>query len=134
MSEKRDREVRDLTRFESMSTEELQEILRMDAQKPVSEESDTKEISTSRMDSLILLTFAYGTGVGGMASPLGGAMNLVTVDYLEQVAGQKIMYVAWMVRFLPIMEILLASNVLMLLIGVKRRAAERFQGVFFHAV
>ena len=44
MSEKRDREVRDLTRFDSMSTEELQEILRLDAQKPVGEESDTDEI------------------------------------------------------------------------------------------
>ena len=44
MSEKQARQVRDLTRFDSMSTEELQEILRLDAQKPVGEESDTDEI------------------------------------------------------------------------------------------
>ena len=43
-----------------------------------------KEISKSRIGSLLLLTIAYATGVGGLASPLGGAMNLVTVDYLEQ--------------------------------------------------
>lgn len=44
MSDNRDREARDLSRFDSMSTEELQEILRLDAQKPVGEESDTDEI------------------------------------------------------------------------------------------
>lgn len=79
-----------------------------------------KEISKSRMGSLILLTIAYGTGVGGLASPLGGAMNLVTVDYLEQITGQEFMYIAWVVRFLPIMVVLVASNIIMLLIGVKK--------------
>jgi len=79
-----------------------------------------KEISKSRVGSLILLTIAYGTGVGGLTSPLGGAMNLVTVDYLEQVTGQEFMYIAWVIRFLPITIVLVISNILMLLIGVKK--------------
>ena len=58
-----------------------------------------KDIAKSRTGSLILLTIAYAAGVGGLASPLGGAMNLVTVDYLEQVTGQEYMYVSWVVRF-----------------------------------
>lgn len=59
-----------------------------------------KEISKSKIGSLLLLTIAYATGVGGLASPLGGAMNLVTVDYLQQLTGQEFMYTSWVVRFL----------------------------------
>ncbi len=78
------------------------------------------DISKSRIGSLLLLTIAYATGVGGLASPLGGAMNLVTVDYLEQLTGQEYMYTSWVVRFLPIMLVLVISNILILLIGVRK--------------
>lgn len=78
------------------------------------------DISKSRIGSLLLLTIAYATGVGGLASPLGGAMNLVTVDYLEQVTGEEYMYTSWVIRFLPIMIVLVVSNILMLLIGCKK--------------
>lgn len=77
-------------------------------------------ISQSKAGSLILVTIAYATGVGGLASPLGGAMNLVTVDYLEQVTGMEYMYVSWVVRFLPIILVLVASNILLLLIGCRK--------------
>lgn len=79
-----------------------------------------KDIAKSRVGSLLLLTIAYATGVGGLASPLGGAMNLVTVDYLEQVTGQEYMYISWVIRFFPIMLVLVVSNILMLLIGCKK--------------
>ena len=79
-----------------------------------------KDIAKSRVGSLLLLTIAYATGVGGLASPLGGAMNLVTVDYLEQITGQEYMYVSWVVRFLPIMVVLVISNIVMLMIGCKK--------------
>ena len=74
------------------------------------------DIGKSRIGSTLLLTIAYATGVGGLASPLGGAMNLVTVDYLEQVTGQEFMYVSWVVRFLPIMIVLVVSNIVMILL------------------
>lgn len=79
-----------------------------------------KDISKSRIGSLLLLTIVYAVGVGGLASPLGGAMNLVTVDYLEQVTGQEYMYISWVIRFLPIMIVLVTSNIFMLLIGCKK--------------
>ena len=79
-----------------------------------------EDISKSRAGSLILLTIAYATGVGGLASPLGGAMNLVTVDYLEQVTSQEYMYTSWVIRFLPIMIVLVVSNIAMLMIGCKK--------------
>lgn len=78
------------------------------------------DIGKSRIGSTLLLTIAYATGVGGLASPLGGAMNLVTVDYLEQVTGQEFMYVSWVVRFLPIMIVLVVSNIVMILLTCKK--------------
>lgn len=68
-------------------------------------------ISTSRKGSLILLAIVYAAGVGGLASPLGGAMNLVTVDYLQQITGQEYMYSSWVYRFFPIMIVLILSNI-----------------------
>lgn len=79
-----------------------------------------EDIASSRIGSLLLLTIAYAIGVGGLASPLGGAMNLVTVDYLEQLTGVEYMYTSWVVRFLPIMIVLVVSNILMLLVGIKK--------------
>lgn len=79
-----------------------------------------KDIATSKVGSLLLLTIAYAAGLGGLASPLGGAMNLVVVDYLEQLSGQEFMYSEWVIRFLPIMIVLIVSNIIMLLIGTKK--------------
>ena len=75
-----------------------------------------EDIGESKNGSLILLTIAYAAGVGGLATPLGGAMNLVTVDYIEQLTGEEFMYTSWVVRFLPIMVVLVVSNIAFLLI------------------
>lgn len=69
-----------------------------------------REISKSRAASKLLLAIAYGTGVGGLASPLGGAMNLVVVDYIQKLTGQEYMYSIWVMKFLPIIILLLISN------------------------
>ena len=44
------------------------------------------DVKNSKTASKILLTIAYATGLGGLASPLGGAMNLVTVEYIQQLS------------------------------------------------
>lgn len=78
------------------------------------------DIKASRIASKLLLYIAYGVGVGGLMSPLGGAMNLVTVTYLEQVTGQEFMYYVWVLRFLPIIAVLAVSNILYMLRDVKK--------------
>lgn len=77
------------------------------------------DIEKSKVGSLLLLTIAYAVGVGGLATPLGGAMNLVTVDYIQQLTGQEYMYADWVVKFLPIMIILIVSNIIFMLVGTK---------------
>lgn len=79
-----------------------------------------EDIEKSRIGSKILLVIAYAAGVGGLASPLGGAMNLVTVDYIQQLTGREYMYIDWVVRFFPIMIVLLITNLLFMLRDVKK--------------
>lgn len=78
------------------------------------------DISENEHASKLLLTIVYAAGVGGLASPLGGAMNLVTVEYLEKVTGAEYMYTSWVIRFLPVMIVLVVSNIIMLLIGINK--------------
>lgn len=89
------------------------------------------DIKNSKIGSKLLLTIAYAVGIGGLASPLGGAMNLVTVDYLQQVSGQEYMYVSWVVRFLPITIILIISNIIFLLRDVKKDTSLSHSKEFF---
>ena len=78
------------------------------------------DVPNSKIGSLLLMTIAWAAGLGGLASPLGGAMNLVTVDYIQQVTGQEYMYIDWVVKFLPIMIVLIVTNLLFILMGVKK--------------
>ena len=78
------------------------------------------DIKNSKIGSKLLLTIAYAAGLGGLASPLGGAMNLVTVDYIQQLTGKEYMYSSWVIRFLPIMLVLLVGNILFMIRDVKK--------------
>ena len=78
------------------------------------------DIANSRIGSKLLLTIAYAAGLGGIASPLGGAMNLVVVDYIQQLTGREFMYITWVIRFLPITLVLLIVNILYLNRDVKK--------------
>lgn len=78
------------------------------------------DIGNSRKGSKLLLTVVYAAGVGGLATPLGGAMNLVTVDYLQQVCGKEYLYTSWVLHFLPVVIVIVVSNILFLLFDVKK--------------
>ncbi len=69
------------------------------------------DIGSNRPASLILLTIVYAAGVGGLATPLSGAMNLVTVNYIEELSKTEYFYTDWIVKFAPIMLVLIVSNI-----------------------
>lgn len=79
-----------------------------------------KETGKSRVASKILLAIVYGTGVGGLASPFGGAMNLVIVDYIQKLTGQEYLYSIWVIKFLPIMILLVLSNLVFMVRDVAK--------------
>lgn len=78
------------------------------------------DIANSRVGSKLLLYIAYGAGLGGLATPLGGAMNLVTIDYIQQLSGAEYMYIDWVIRFIPIMLLLTIICIVFMLRDVKR--------------
>lgn len=58
---------------------------------------------------MILLAIVWGAGIGGFGTPLGGAMNLVAIDYIEALTGREYMYVTWTVKMLPYLLVLVAG-------------------------
>ena len=49
----------------------------------------------------IFLAIAWGTVLGGIITPLGGAMNVAAIDLYQEATGTEVMYLDWIVRFLP---------------------------------
>ncbi len=79
------------------------------------------DITNSKKASMILLTIAYGAGVGGLASPLGGAMNLTVINAINAIPGvEEFTYINWFIKFLPIMLILVISNIIFLCFFCKK--------------
>ena len=79
------------------------------------------DITNSKKASMILLTIAYGAGVGGLASPLGGAMNLTVIKAINDIPGvEEFTYINWFIKFLPIMLILVISNIVFLCFFCKK--------------
>ena len=66
-----------------------------------------EEITNNPIATPILLALVWGAGFGGFGSPLGGASNLVAISYLEKLTGKEFMYVDWIVRFIPLLFIIL---------------------------
>ena len=57
----------------------------------------------------ILLAIAWGAGIGGFGSPLGGGMNLVVINYIEKLTGEEYMYLTWVGLMLPILGVITAG-------------------------
>ena len=77
------------------------------------------DVKNSKSASLILLAIVYGANNGGMLTPLGGAMNLVTVSYIEGFTGTEFLYSDWVVRMLPFTLLATAVTALFLDCGKK---------------
>jgi sodium-dependent dicarboxylate transporter 2/3/5 len=57
----------------------------------------------SAFGSALLIAVAWGTSVGGSATPMGGAQNLLAVQFLErQLLGHEFLFTTWLTRVLPL--------------------------------
>lgn len=65
---------------------------------------------------LIMLAIVWGAGLGGFGTPLGGAMNLVAINYIEQLTGREYMYITWTLHMLPYLALLTAGTLVYLLL------------------
>ena len=84
-----------------------------------------ESVGSSKLAIPILLAIAWGAGIGGFGSPLGGAANLTAIAYLEKLIGHEFMYVDWIIRFIPFLAFVILLNLVILLaipVPVKRLA------------
>ena len=63
----------------------------------------------------ILLAIGWTSVMGGVGSPLGGAMNVTAISFLEEMTGHEFMYVDWIIRILPYF---IASTVVTLIVMI----------------
>jgi sodium-dependent dicarboxylate transporter 2/3/5 len=62
-----------------------------------------EDIAKSAFGSALLIAVAWGTSVGGAGTPVGGAPNLLTVQFLEtQILDHEFLFTTWVTRLLPI--------------------------------
>lgn len=76
--------------------------------------TDVSSVAKSKAASLILATITWGSFIGGMGTPLGGAMNLVAVDYFQQLTGHEFAYANWALHALPFLVTLTAFSAVVL--------------------
>ncbi|WP_029320504.1 SLC13 family permease [Butyrivibrio sp. AE3004] len=60
-----------------------------------------KDIRKCEAATPILCAIAWGSQVGGAGTPLGGAMNITAIAFIEEFTGKEFMYVDWITRMLP---------------------------------
>ncbi|MBH98328.1 MAG: Di-and tricarboxylate transporter [Rhodospirillaceae bacterium] len=62
-----------------------------------------EDLWDSNLGTALVIAVAWGTSAGGATSPLGGAPNLLTVEYIqEMVTGEEFLFATWVTRFLPL--------------------------------
>ena len=83
---------------------------------------DENEIKNSNYATCALLAVAWGSNVG-FGTPLGGAMNLVVVNLIEEYTGKEFMYIDWISRCVPLV-IFVALPMLILLLSNKMEYKE----------
>ncbi len=60
-----------------------------------------EDIKSCEAATPILCAIAWGSQVGGAGTPLGGAMNITAIKFIEDFTGSEFMYVDWITRMLP---------------------------------
>ena len=62
-----------------------------------------EDLWESKLGTALVIAVAWGTSAGGATTPLGGAPNLLTVEYIqEMVTGEEFLFATWVTRFLPL--------------------------------
>ena len=76
-----------------------------------------KDIKNCEPAVPILCAIAWGSQLGGAGTPLGGAMNITAISFIEDYTGEEFMYVDWILRMLPYTVI---ATLIVLLIMILR--------------
>ena len=83
------------------------------------------DVGKSSAAKLVLLAIVWGANNGGMFTPLGGAMNLITVSYVEELTGAEFLYTDWVRALWPFaLAVTVLTLVYLLLLPCKKKTLE----------
>jgi sodium-dependent dicarboxylate transporter 2/3/5 len=84
-----------------------------------------ENIGKSVFGSALLIAVAWGTSVGGSGTPLGGAPNLLAIQFLEQqVTHHEFLFTTWVARVLPLTVIAAVVAFLYMRVAFKPEATQ----------
>jgi sodium-dependent dicarboxylate transporter 2/3/5 len=87
-----------------------------------------EKVGASAFGSALLVAVAWGTSVGGAATPLGGAHNLLAVQLLERnLLHREFLFATWATRLLPL-TLLSAALSLLFMRFVFKPEIDRIEG------
>jgi sodium-dependent dicarboxylate transporter 2/3/5 len=79
-----------------------------------------EDISKSTFGSAVLIAVAWGSSIGGSGTPIGGAPNLLTVQFLEQqVIDHEFLFTTWVTRLLPLTILVACASLLFMRFAFK---------------
>ncbi|MFL2547335.1 MAG: SLC13 family permease [Candidatus Rariloculaceae bacterium] len=62
-----------------------------------------EDLWDSNLGTALVIAVAWGTSAGGATTPLGGAPNLLTIEFIQEtVTGEEFAFTTWFTRFLPL--------------------------------
>ena len=62
-----------------------------------------EDVGKSAFGSALLIAVAWGTSVGGSGTPMGGAPNLLTVQFIQdQIIDHEFLFSTWLTRLMPL--------------------------------
>lgn len=62
-----------------------------------------EDLGKSAFGSAVLIAVAWGTSIGGSGTPVGGAPNLLTVQFIEQqLIDHEFLFTTWLTRIMPL--------------------------------
>lgn len=81
-----------------------------------------------RVGVALMLMLAYGSGAGGLLTPIGSAPNLIGREFIEEATGRNISFLSWFLMALPICAIMFVLLAVVLLL-LNRPEIKRISGV-----
>jgi sodium-dependent dicarboxylate transporter 2/3/5 len=68
----------------------------------------------------LLIAVAWGTSVGGSGTPMGGAPNLLTIQFLEQqLIGHEFLFTTWLRNVLPLTIVIAVASLIFMRFAFK---------------
>ncbi|MBI4474648.1 MAG: anion permease [Acidobacteria bacterium] len=84
-----------------------------------------EDLWNSNLGTALVLAIAWGTSVGGFATPLGGAPNLLTIKFVQDtVTHHEFLFMTWVTRFLPLTIALIICSVVYMRFAFKPEMKE----------